>query len=64
MSASWWTARKRPDFAGYDRIVFLFDATDAEALKRAREAWKAARASGADATYWRQDENGRWTKQA
>jgi DNA polymerase-3 subunit chi len=51
-------------FDGYDRIVFLFDATDAEALKRAREAWSAARAGGVDATYWRQDENGRWAKQA
>jgi DNA polymerase-3 subunit chi len=52
------------DFSGYERVVFLFDAADSEALTRAREAWKAARAAGADATYWRQDENGRWTKQA
>jgi len=52
------------DFSGYDRVVFLFDATDVEALGRAREAWKAARTAGVDATYWRQDENGRWAKQA
>jgi DNA polymerase-3 subunit chi len=52
------------DFAGYDRIVFMFDSADPEALARAREAWKRARASGHDATYWRQDENGRWAKQA
>jgi DNA polymerase-3 subunit chi len=51
------------DFLGYDRIVFIFDAADAEALAKAREAWKAARAGGGEATYWRQDENGRWTKQ-
>ena len=51
------------DFSGYDRIVFIFDAADAEALAKAREAWKAARAAGGAATYWRQDENGRWTKQ-
>jgi len=51
------------DFAGYDRIVFMFDAADSEALAKAREAWKAARTSGGEATYWRQDENGRWTKQ-
>ena len=52
------------DFAGYERIVFMFDAADAEALAQAREAWKAARGAGGEATYWRQDENGRWAKQA
>ena len=51
------------DFSGYERIVFIFDAADAEALAKARDAWKAAGAAGGEATYWRQDENGRWTKQ-
>jgi len=51
------------DFSGYDRVVFVFDAADAEALTKAREVWKAARAGGGEATYWRQDENGRWMKQ-
>jgi DNA polymerase-3 subunit chi len=51
------------DLSGYDRVVFIFDAADAEALAKAREAWKAARAVGSEATYWRQDENGRWMKQ-
>ena len=51
------------DFTGYDRIVFMFDAADAEVLAKARVAWKAALASGGEATYWRQDENGRWAKQ-
>ena len=51
------------DFSGYDRIVFIFDAADAEALTKAREAWTAARGTGSEATYWRQDENGRWTRQ-
>ena len=51
------------DFSGYERVVFIFDAADAEALAKAREAWKAARTVGGEATYWRQDENGRWTKQ-
>lgn len=51
------------DYAGYVRIVFMFDAADPEAVAKARAAWKVA--SGAhDATYWRQDDNGRWTKQA
>lgn len=51
-------------FGGYNRLVFLFDAADAQALQSARDTWKAARATpGADATYWRQDDNGRWAKQ-
>ena len=50
------------DFSGYDRIVFMFDAADQEAVTKARAAWKAA-ASIHDATYWKQDEDGRWTKQ-
>lgn len=49
-------------FDGYQRIVFLFDSVDGEAKNRAREAWKKARAAGCEATYWRQDENGRWTQ--
>jgi DNA polymerase-3 subunit chi len=51
------------DYAGYARIVFMFDAADQEAVSKARTAWKAASGSH-DATYWRQDERGRWTKQA
>jgi DNA polymerase-3 subunit chi len=50
------------DLAGYHRSVFMFDAADPEAIAKARAAWKAA-ASQHDATYWKQDESGRWTKQ-
>lgn len=52
------------DYAGYVRIVFIFDAADQEAVAKARAAWKAATGSTHDATYWRQDDRGRWTKQA
>jgi len=51
------------DTAGYDRVVVMFDAADAEAVAKARAAWKSA-AGEHEATYWRQDDNGRWTKQA
>jgi DNA polymerase-3 subunit chi len=51
------------EFEGYQRIVFLFDAADGEAVDRARDAWRKVKATGCEATYWRQDENGRWTKQ-
>jgi DNA polymerase-3 subunit chi len=52
------------EHVGYDRIVYLFDGTDVEAVTRTRAAWKAAQAEGHDVTYWRQDEEGRWAKQA
>lgn len=50
------------DFEGYERVVFLFDDADQDAVRDARETWKAARAAGHAVTYWRQDERGRWTK--
>jgi DNA polymerase-3 subunit chi len=51
------------DLGAYQRTVFLFDAADGEAVERSRGAWKAAQAGGHAATYWRQDERGRWGKQ-
>jgi len=50
------------DHDRYERTVFMFDAADQDAVAKARAAWKAAGAAH-DATYWKQDENGRWTKQ-
>jgi DNA polymerase III subunit chi len=52
------------DIEGYERIVLLFDGNDPDALAAAREAWKGVRARGLSATYWRQNEAGRWEKQA
>jgi DNA polymerase-3 subunit chi len=49
-----------PGFDGYERIVFLFDGGDPEALAMARGAWREAGAGGHAVTYWRQDERGRW----
>lgn len=51
------------DLGGYERSVFMFDAADLDAVARARTAWKVANEEGHDATYWRQDQNGRWSKQ-
>ena len=51
-------------FAGYVRIVVIFDGRDEEALARARAQWQQARAQGNKATYWRQTENGRWEQKA
>jgi DNA polymerase-3 subunit chi len=53
-----------PDVERYQRIVLLFDGNDAEAVGAAREAWKSVKARGLEATYWRQNPEGRWEKQA
>jgi len=50
-------------FDGYERIVFLFDGGDGDAVAAARAAWRAAADGGHEVTYWRQDERGRWAKQ-
>ncbi|TXM74278.1 DNA polymerase III subunit chi [Methylobacterium sp. WL103] len=53
-----------PDVGDYQRICVLFDGTDQDALLRAREQWKAAKAAGHAVAYWQQDDDGRWLKKA
>jgi DNA polymerase-3 subunit chi len=52
------------NYADYQRVVLLFDGNDPDAVTRARESWKVAKAAGHDATYWQQSERGRWEKKA
>ena len=47
----------------YDRVVMLFDGDDPDAVEAARKRWTEAKAAGAEVTYWRADENGRWSRQ-
>jgi DNA polymerase III subunit chi len=49
--------------SGYERIVMLFDGADPDAVEAARARWSRAKAEGAEVTYWRADENGRWQRQ-
>jgi DNA polymerase-3 subunit chi len=49
--------------AAYERVVMLFDGDDPEALEAARARWSKAKAEGAEVTYWRADEGGRWQRQ-
>jgi len=51
------------DAGNYQRIVLLFDGDDPEAVEMARMRWNEAKASGAEVTYWKADENGRWQRQ-
>ena len=49
--------------AALARIVLLFDGRDSAALGSARAAWKAAKASGHDVTYWKESPSGKFEKQ-
>ncbi|MEZ5815507.1 MAG: DNA polymerase III subunit chi [Hyphomicrobiaceae bacterium] len=51
-------------FAGYLRVVIIFDGADRAAVEAARAQWKAARTQGCAVTYWQQTEAGRWEKRA
>jgi DNA polymerase-3 subunit chi len=53
-----------PDIAAYQRIAILFDGTDVEALAVARDQWRKVKEEGHEATYWQQDERGRWQRKA
>ncbi|MCB1478773.1 MAG: DNA polymerase III subunit chi [Tepidamorphaceae bacterium] len=50
--------------SGYERIVYMFDGRDDEALSEARGFWKEAKEAGHPLTYWQQDGGGRWQKKA
>ena len=52
------------DYAAYERVVDLFDGNDDEQVAAARERWKTVKSLGLAATYWQQDEDGRWQKKA
>jgi DNA polymerase III subunit chi len=49
---------------GWTRLVLMFDGADDEALGRARLTWKEVKSAGHAATYWQQDDDGRWIKKA
>jgi DNA polymerase-3 subunit chi len=49
--------------SSFDRIVLLFDGRDPEALASAREAWKRAKSTNLEVTYWKESAAGKWEKQ-
>lgn len=52
------------DASSYERLVVLFDGEDEDALAAARREWQEAKRRGFDATYWQQDQRGRWERKA
>jgi DNA polymerase-3 subunit chi len=55
-----WSDARHADLA---RIVLLFEGRDGAALAGARQAWKAATASGHAVTYWKEAPSGKFEKQ-
>jgi DNA polymerase-3 subunit chi len=53
-----------PDLGVYERVAILFDGEDPKALAIAREQWRAVKEQRHEATYWQQDEQGRWERRA
>jgi len=49
---------------GYARCLVLFDGKDEAQLKLARQQWSALKAPGTALSYWKQNPEGRWEKQA
>ena len=52
------------DITSYERLAILFDGNDVQALAFARDQWRAVKEGSHDATYWQQDERGRWQRKA
>ena len=55
----------RPGASGSYKVVRLLpsDGDDPEAVEMARMRWTEAKTNGAEVTYWKADENGRWQRQ-
>jgi len=53
---------ERAVIEAYQRVVYLFDGQDPDALADARTAWRQAKAMGLAAQYWAQNERGAWVK--
>lgn len=51
-------------FAGYLRVVLIFDGHDLAAVEQARAQWRLAKAEGCATTYWQQTPAGRWERKA
>lgn len=48
----------------FERCVFMFNGRDEEGLAQARKKWSELKQAGHDMTYWQQNNDGVWEKQA
>lgn len=51
------------ELEGYERLVYIFNGHDPDAVTEAREIWRNLKPVY-DLTYWQQDSAGRWSKKA
>ena len=51
------------DIIAFERVCLMFDGRDEAALETARSHWKQAKAEGMNASYWRENAQGKWEKQ-
>lgn len=51
------------ELEGYERLVYIFNGHDSDAVTEARDVWRALKPTY-DLTYWQQDGSGRWSKKA
>ncbi len=52
------------DLSPYERVVYLFDGHDEEALASARAQWSTSKDAGHAVTYWQQTAQGKWEQKA
>jgi DNA polymerase-3 subunit chi len=52
------------DISGFERTCLVFDGRDTAALESARSRWKQAKDAGVTVSYWRENAQGGWEKQA
>ena len=59
-------AEIEPDdaFAGYERIILMFDGGNEAELAAARRQWSALKAREATLAYWQQSDAGRWERKS
>jgi DNA polymerase-3 subunit chi len=50
------------DISGYQRVMYLLDGSDPDAVASGRESFRTLRGAGHDLSYWQQDDDGRWAK--
>ena len=55
---------QREALDGFSRCVFIFDGRDEEGLNKARQQWSRLKQGGHEMTYWQQNSDGVWEKQA
>jgi len=48
--------------ASYERVVLLFDGRDEEAVVEARREWTQLKTAGVAPSYWRESDDGGWTR--